>query len=142
MGNCIAAAVLGYGALSIGMTLLFKRALSLFAYPCILVAATFVFEAAAVRAASGPASGLDDGNGRPLFLIACCVGGEVALSNSGLMLLSVAAHTMIKACTPVFVLCAAMFLKLEAASHLPRICASRRSRSRSQTSCDTPPSRN
>ena len=112
----IAAAVLGYGALSIGMTLLFKRALSLFAYPCILVAATFVFEAAAVRAASGPASGLDDGNGRPLFLIACCVGGEVALSNSGLMLLSVAAHTMIKACTPVFVLCAAMFLKLEAAS--------------------------
>ena len=111
----IAAAVFAYGALSIGMTLVFKRALSLFAYPCLLVAATFAVEAAAVRAWSGaPVHG--DGNGRSLFLIACCVGGEVALSNAGLMLLSVAAHTMIKACTPVFVLLAALVLKLEAPS--------------------------
>ena len=117
----IAASVALYGALSIGMTLLFKKALSVFSFPCALVAGTFVLEALAVEAgarcevvdAEARDAEAGDGNRRALLCIACCVGGEVALSNAGLMLLSVAAHTMIKACTPVFVLLAALLLKLE-----------------------------
>ena len=130
----IAVALAGYGVLSISMTLGFKSALSAFPYPCALVAATFVLEAALVKSAEcgarcsdvvharkcdGDDASNDDGRRWLMLLIGACVGGEVALSNAGLLLLSVATHTMIKACTPVFVLAAALALGLE-----PPSCAS------------------
>ena len=129
----VAAAVVVYAALSIAMTLAFKRALAAFPYPASLVAATFVVEAALVKSAecgarcgdavfpkgdeappeAKPCCVFPDETERLLIYIACCVGAEVALSNAGLALLSVATHTMIKACTPVFVLAAGLALKLE-----------------------------
>lgn len=48
-----------------------------------------------------------------LAAIGLCVAGEIGLSNLGLMRLSVASHTMIKASTPLFVLCASLMLGLE-----------------------------
>lgn len=129
----VAAAIAVYAALSIAMTLAFKRALAAFPYPASLVAATFVVEAALVKSAEcgarcgdavfpkgdeappekKPCCVFPDATERLLVYIACCVGAEVALSNAGLALLSVATHTMIKACTPVFVLAAGLALKLE-----------------------------
>ena len=127
----VAAALLGYAILSIAMTLAFKAALQAFPYPASLVAATFVVEAALVKSAECGARAaacvfpkeenterrkccvFPDETDRLLMYVACCVGAEVALSNAGLLLLSVATHTMIKACTPVFVLGAGLALKLE-----------------------------
>ena len=127
----VAAALCGYAILSIAMTLAFKAALQAFPYPASLVAATFVVEAALVKSAECGARAaacvfpkeenterrkccvFPDETDRLLMYVACCVGAEVALSNAGLLLLSVATHTMIKACTPVFVLLAALVLKLE-----------------------------
>ena len=127
----IAITLLGYAILSIAMTLAFKAALQAFPYPASLVAATFVVEAALVKSAECGARAaacvfpkeetteqkrccvFPDETDRLLMYVACCVGAEVALSNAGLLLLSVATHTMIKACTPVFVLGAGLALKLE-----------------------------
>ena len=127
----VAAALLGYAVLSIAMTLAFKAALQAFPYPASLVAATFVVEAALVKSAECGARAaacvfpkeettetkrccvFPDETDRLCVYVACCVGAEVALSNAGLLLLSVATHTMIKACTPVFVLGAGLALKLE-----------------------------
>jgi hypothetical protein len=127
----IAVTLLGYAILSIAMTLAFKAALQAFPYPASLVAATFVVEAALVKSAECGARAaacvfpkeenterrkccvFPDETDRLLMYVACCVGAEVALSNAGLLLLSVATHTMIKACTPVFVLGAGLALKLE-----------------------------
>ena len=127
----VAAALCGYAILSIAMTLAFKAALQAFPYPASLVAATFVVEAALVKSAECGARAaacvfpkeenterrkccvFPDETDRLLMYVACCVGAEVALSNAGLLLLSVATHTMIKACTPVFVLGAGLALKLE-----------------------------
>ena len=127
----IAVTLLGYAILSIAMTLAFKAALQAFPYPASLVAATFVVEAALVKSAECSARAaacvfpkeenterrkccvFPDETDRLLMYVACCVGAEVALSNAGLLLLSVATHTMIKACTPVFVLGAGLALKLE-----------------------------
>jgi len=127
----VAAALCGYAILSIAMTLAFKAALQAFPYPASLVAATFVVEAALVKSAECGARAaacvfpkeenterrkccvFPDETDRLLVYVACCVGAEVALSNAGLLLLSVATHTMIKACTPVFVLGAGLALKLE-----------------------------
>ena len=127
----IAMTLLGYAILSIAMTLAFKAALQAFPYPASLVAATFVVEAALVKSAECGARAaacvfpkeenterrkccvFPDETDRLLMYVACCVGAEVALSNAGLLLLSVATHTMIKACTPVFVLGAGLALKLE-----------------------------
>jgi hypothetical protein len=127
----IAITLLGYAILSIAMTLAFKAALQAFPYPASLVAATFVVEAALVKSAECGARAaacvfpkeenterrkccvFPDETDRLLMYVACCVGAEVALSNAGLLLLSVATHTMIKACTPVFVLGAGLALGLE-----------------------------
>ena len=120
----IGCSLCAFGALSVGMTLLFKRALARFEFPVTLVGVVFALEAAAItaweRCRASPhedkseAGSSEEGSSRHLLrAVSVAVAAEVALSNMGLMRLSVSTHTMIKACTPLFVLLAALALRLE-----------------------------
>mmetsp|Transcript_18624 Transcript_18624/g.28065 ORF Transcript_18624/g.28065 Transcript_18624/m.28065 type:complete len:375 (-) Transcript_18624:3-1127(-) len=51
-----------------------------------------------------------------LVMVSICVALELGLSNEGLARMSVASHTMIRSCTPLFVLMASLILGLEVLS--------------------------
>ncbi|KAJ8603310.1 hypothetical protein CTAYLR_009024 [Chrysophaeum taylorii] len=121
-----------YGCLSISLTLAFKRAFKVVKYPVSLMALLLLIEAFAINAVlrvselvfprkmtakPSESESESESSSRGLVgLIGLCVAGEIALSNLGLLRMTVASHTMIKACTPMFVLFASLALGLDAPS--------------------------
>lgn len=124
--------ILLYACLSISLTLVFKKVLTIIRYPLFLMASVLGLEAVLMRVGlaatlcvrslrsvdddpADAAMPAEEAVSSRLLLtgIGTCVAGEIGLSNLGLMRLSVASHTMIKASTPLFVLCASLVLGLE-----------------------------
>jgi len=124
--KAVATALVVYAGLSVSLTLGFKHALRVIEFPVSLMALLLVIESVAIRSALCVAarcqSEESDGSSRRLVVaIGLCVAGEIGLSNLGLMRMTVAAHTMIKSSTPLFVLCASLALGLEKPSL--QVCA-------------------
>mmetsp|Transcript_1565 Transcript_1565/g.5372 ORF Transcript_1565/g.5372 Transcript_1565/m.5372 type:complete len:533 (-) Transcript_1565:71-1669(-) len=118
-------ALLLYALLSMALTLSFKRVFGIVKYPCALMAVLLTIEAIVIHFTLWMRSFYrkeddeeqKDGTSRWLLVaISLCVAGELGLSNEGLARMSVASHTMIKACTPLFVLMASLGLGLETPS--------------------------
>lgn len=115
-----------YAVLSISLTLAFKQSFKAVKYPVTLMAVLMGLEAVVMRwilalmAWCRPQDDDDDDEEEAeqsmLVAIGVCVAAEIGLSNLGLQRMSVAMHTMLKACTPVFVLGASLVLGLETLS--------------------------
>lgn len=114
--------LLTYAVVSILLTLGFKHSFSVFNFPLSLMALLLTVEAVIVRLGTSIASCCIKGFGEEeevskswtlVGAVGLFVAFEIGLSNLGLMMMTVASHTMIKASTPLFVLCASLFLGLE-----------------------------